>query len=377
MGKRILPLILVLILLLTSCGKAGAPAQDTDVETSDAVAAVSGTHTVTDCAGRTVTVPDDPVSIAGLDPFAGQAIIMLGWGDRMTSTVNGVQRDMLLREMCAELESAAIVKNSGSINAEALLETGTDLIFIKGAEFTGTTEQDKIDALGIPYVIIEYETMEEQMQTMRLIGEVLGETEEAENYCRYYEDSIVRVSDMVKDIPQSGRPRLFHSINEAVRTDSPGSLGAGWIAVTGAVNVSLSEALTISGDNTYATLEQIFLWNPDLIICNESGVDDYILTDSKWAGLSAVRQGRVYQIPIGVSRWGHPSSLETPLAMLWLAEILYPDQLGGEIDLKAEMTQFYQEYYDYTATDETLDAILSGDGIRSASSLTPGAPKNG
>ena len=30
---------------------------------------------------------------------------------------------------------------------------------------------------------------------------------------------------------------------------------------------------------TYTTLEQVFVWDPDIIICNESGVNDYILQD--------------------------------------------------------------------------------------------------
>ncbi len=35
-----------------------------------------------------------------------------------------------------------------------------------------------------------------------------------------------------------------------------------------------------------------------------------------------------YQAPIGISRWGHPGSLETPLAVLWTAKTVYPDKFG-------------------------------------------------
>jgi iron complex transport system substrate-binding protein len=44
-----------------------------------------------------------------------------------------------------------------------------------------------------------------------------------------------------------------------------------------------------------------------------------------------VQKGEVYQIPIGITRWGHPSSFETPLAILWLMKLLYPGSF--EVDM--------------------------------------------
>jgi iron complex transport system substrate-binding protein len=103
------------------------------------------------------------------------------------------------------------------------------------------------------------------------------------------------------------------------------------------------------------------------VICNESGVADYVLTDSKWAGLRAVREGRVYQMPIGISRWGHDTSQEVPLALLWLAETLYPDRF--DIDLEEETKSFYREFFHYELPETTLDEIFSGTGIRTEKTL--------
>ena len=170
---------------------------------------------------------------------------------------------------------------------------------------------------------------------------------------------------IVREIPASEKPRLYHSVNEAVRTDYPGSICAEWIALTGAENVSLAGGgLSLEGDKAFTTLEQIYLWDADLIICNEAGVDDYILSDEKWAGMRCVEEGRVYQIPVGVSRMGHPTSTETPLAALWLAELLYPDRF--EIDMARELSDYYARFYDYQLNDEMIEAILDGDEMRAA-----------
>ena len=46
------------------------------------------------------------------------------------------------------------------------------------------------------------------------------------------------------------------------------------------------------------------MWNPEVIIANENTAMKYILGNPQWSGIEAVK-GRVYQLPHGISRWGH------------------------------------------------------------------------
>ena len=140
---------------------------------------------------------------------------------------------------------------------------------------------------------------------------------------------------------------LILTVNEAVRTDIKDSLPADWIEITGGINVSIDDDLKISGDKSFATLEQIYTWNPDIIIANESGVPDYMLSNEQWAGLKAVKEKRVYQIPNGVSRWGHPGSLETPLAVLWTSKLLYP-QYFEHINMEEETKSITKTFLIFT-----------------------------
>lgn len=342
-------LMAVLLFLLCSCGGQ-----------TDAVRTV----TVTDCIGRSVDVPKQPQAIATLDPFAGQAVIMYGFGDKMTATVGGVKRDLLLQRVCPSLATTAVVKEEGSVNAEAVLAMGIDLMFIKSDMYRSNTEREKLDALGIPYLVIEYSSIESQRAAFAVIGEALGQSGKAEVMEDYYKGVVEKVSSRVSELPQEDRPSLYHSCSEALRTDTEGSLGAEWVGLTGVKNVSLGGGLIFDEKNYYTTLEQIFVWDPDVIICNESGVADYMKNSKKWQGLRAVREDRVYQMPIGASRWGHDSSVETPLAILWLAKTLYPDRFV-DVDLMSEMLWFYSTFYEYNLTDAEADLIISGKGIRS------------
>ena len=68
-------------------------------------------------------------------------------------------------------------------------------------------------------------------------------------------------------------------------------------------------------------------------------------------------------MPIGISRWGHPGSIETPLAILWAAKILYPN-LFKDINIRKETRQYYKRFYDYELSDKLLEQILSGTKMR-------------
>ncbi|MBR4767019.1 MAG: iron ABC transporter substrate-binding protein, partial [Clostridia bacterium] len=59
---------------------------------------------------------------------------------------------------------------------------------------------------------------------------------------------------------------------------------------------------------------------------------------------------------------GHPSSFETPLALLWLMQLLYPDSF--EIDMNSEIKDFYKTFFDFTITDEWLESIIEGTEMR-------------
>ena len=354
--KKSVSIFLALLLVLSLFGGCAGNLQKTETG-----------FTVTDCVGRTVTVPADPQSICDLCPFSGPMIVMFGYGEKVTTSCNNAVRSKLLAEICPAMQDAVVVKNSGAINAEEIMAHNTDLIITNKGVYDTEAERAKLDAMGIPYVVIDYETIEEQYAAVRVLGETLRQKEKAEQYIEWFRGVLNRVDEATAGIAE--KPRLYHSVNEAVRTDNPGSYCAEWIAHTGAENVSLgSGALNLEGEKAYTTLEQIYAWDPEIIVCNEAQVDDYILTDEKWEGLSAVLNGKVYQIPIGITRWGHPNSPETPLAVLWLTQLLHPDAM--DVDLEAETKSFYETFFSFALSDEWYEAILDGSEMRTPKTNT-------
>ncbi len=349
-------LLLTFVLFLSGCGSAG---NHTEGEVCVLV----------DCLGREVEVPAKIEKIAAIDSFSGEALIMIGAGEKMAACPNGVKGDKLLETIYPELPKVAVVQSEGAINAEALLELSVDVVLLKNSFYLSEGETAKLDKLGIPYLVIQYETMEEQLEALALVGQVAGGAaeEKAEALCDYYRNTIDLVRDRSALIPAEERLTAYHSISEAVRTDGTDSLGADWISAVGCKNVSVGEPLTPEGENYYASLEQIFNWNPDVILCNDKATAEYICSSMKWKGLSAVREGKVYNIPVGATRWGQQGSVETYFGMLWAGTVLYPEYYG-DIDLKTEVKKVYQDILGLEVDDALYQKILSGEGIRQGSS---------
>jgi len=354
--RRFLILVLALGLLLSGgCSKpeSGDPQSNVD------------TITITDCIGRQVQIPAEINRIACLCPESGYALAMFGKGDKIVAVVGGIQRDLILTEMYPQIKDLPVPKGSGVINIEELVKSKPDVVFVKSDTSSNSAEVEKLNKSKIPFLVIEFNSMKEQQNAIEMIGKAVGASDISGKYNQYYQNCIDRVQNRVAGIPQQEKVKVYHSINEATRTDIRKSLSGDWTRAAGAYNVSANEDLKSLEGKYFAGMEQILLWDPEVILVNELGVANYILTNKQWAPIRAVKNRRVLQMPNGISRWGHPSSPETPLAVLWLAKTIYPDKFA-DLDMTTETKLFYKTFFRLDLSDEVVNKILFGEGMRTA-----------
>ncbi|MFH2059258.1 MAG: ABC transporter substrate-binding protein [Pseudomonadota bacterium] len=318
---------------------------------------------VMDSKGRVITLAKTPERIGCLYAFCGHVVTMLDRGPDMVAIVNGLKKDLLLNQIVPSIKKMPVPAKGGIINIEALLKTRPDIIFLKPETAAITAEIKKLERFKLPYFVAGYRSMAQQMAIIENMGKAIGRYDKALAYTRYYKNIIKKVSSITIAIPNEKRQRLYHSINEATRTDAPGTIEADWTKVTGVINVSVGNFLHTKGNKHFADIEQIIIWNPDVIIVNEDGVDKKILTDKKWASIKAVQNKQVYAIPVGISRWGHPGGLETPLAILWTAKKVYPKYFL-DIDLRKEIQHFYKTFFNIKLNKAMIDKILANKGMR-------------
>ncbi len=318
---------------------------------------------VSDSAGQRLSFNQAPKRIACLYAFCGHVVAMLDRGKDMVAIVNGLKKDVLLTQLLPHIKELPMPTSGGSINIESLLKSKPDIVFLKPETAAINAEIKKLKRFNFSYFVAGYHSMAEQMATIEMMGKTIGRYEKAKKYTDYYRKIIKKVSLRTANIPNNKRVQLYHSVNEPNRTDGPGTIEADWTKASGIINVSVGASLYGKGNKNFASIEQILIWNPVVIIVNEINAKNEFLLSKKWSGIKAVQDKKVFAIPIGISRWGHPGGLETPLAILWTAKKVYPD-LFEDIDLKKEIAQFYKTFFNINLTKEMIDKILNNKGMR-------------
>ena len=108
-------------------------------------------------------------------------------------------------------------------------------------------------------------------------------------------------------------------------------------------------------------MEHIYEWDPDIIILTtftDTMPDDLYnntIEGQDWSNVSAVKNGKVSKEPLGVYRCFPPSG-DAPLMFKWMAQTLHPELF--DYNMVDEITQYYEQFYDYTLTEEQAQGIL-------------------
>lgn len=353
MKNRIISILLVFVFVFSGTSCTASRQDGTD----------GATKTVVDCFDRTVQIPKNPKRVTCMYASTAHMMAMLGKEDLIVGCVDGIKRDVYMRYRIPDIDSLNEPYKNGSINAEELVEMNTDLVLLRSDVAMSESEMEKLDKLGIPYVVVDYYSIDQLKKCIRLMGDIFDEKERAESYIKFMEDTFKLISDRVSGIKDENRYRVYHAITEATKTDVKGSICGEIMDIAGLVDVSIENGLTSTQKNTTTTLEEIYKWDPYAIVANEYLVADYMRAQKKWQGLTAVKEGRVYTLPIGVTRWCHHGSMEPQMGSLFLATLFYPD-LFSDFDMDSYIKNYYENFFGLVLSDEDLKGLLSGTGMR-------------
>lgn len=349
--KTIISILLVILLLFSFCScSSGSIAQDE-------------TRTITDCIGREVDVPENPQNVACLYATAAHMMAMLDEGEHIVGCPNGVKSDVLMQMKYPEIQDTATPHQEGSVNAEELLRIEADLALVSYSLAGNDGEMKKLDDLGIPYVVIDYTSIDELKNAITVAGDVFGKQQQAADYIEFFDDTLELVDERLDDVSMEKAPQVYHSVNEATRTDPEGTICSEIMERAKVVDLSVSKGMTSTGKNAYVTLEELYKWDPEAMIANEYSTTEYVLSDSKWEGLTAVKDKKVYTLPVGATRWCHPGSMEAHMGVLAIAIQFYPEKFK-DFDMESYVGDYYKTYFGLDLDQQTIAKILTGKGMR-------------
>jgi iron complex transport system substrate-binding protein len=321
---------------------------------------VARAQSVTDGAGRPVPVPAKVTRVFPAGPPAAIMLytlapeLLLGW----PRANRPEEREFLLPDVGARPEVGRITGRGNTANLEVVLALKPDLILDMGStSATYVSLADRVQQqTGIPYALLDGR-FAGLADAYRTLGRLIGQPDKGDDYARVTEDTIKAVTDRVATVPQGGRPRVYYA-------RGPRGLETG---LGGSINV---ETIELLGDNVAGgtrgglanvSIEQVLLWNPDLIVTIDQDFAATVRRDPAWAPVKAVRDGRVHLSPKMPFGWvDFPPCVNRLIGLRWLGKILYLELFPE--DLKTQTREFYTRFYHVTPSDAQIARVLSGRG---------------
>jgi iron complex transport system substrate-binding protein len=314
--------------------------------------------TVTDSAGRAVAVPARVERVFPAGPPAAILLytlapeLLLGWPRANRPD----EREFLLPDIGGRPEVGRITGRGNTANLEVVLALKPDLILDVGSvNPTYVSLADRVQQqTGIPYALLDGR-FDGIPQAYRTLGALIGRSEQGESYARAADDIIKTTTGRTAVMPKGGRPRVYYA-------RGPRGLETG---LGGSINVETIELLAhnVAGETrgglATVSIEQVLLWNPDVIITIDQDFAASVRSDPAWAPVKAVREGRVHLSPKLPFGWvDFPPCVNRLIGLWWLAKILYPDRFAE--DLRALTRDFYARFYHVTPSDAQIERVLAG-----------------
>ena len=315
-------------------------------------------ETVKDAAGRTVPVPAKAARVFPAGPPAAILLytlapdMLIGW----PRANRPEECAYLLPDICARPEVGRITGRGNTANLETVLALKPDLILDVGStSSTFVALADRVqEQTGIPYALLDGR-FAGIAGTYRTLGPLIGRAEDAEKLARYTEDTLKTILGRIEGIAAGERPKVYYA-------RGPRGLATG---LGGSINVETIELIgrNVAGETqgglANVSIEQILIWNPDVIVTIDQEFAATVRNDPSWASVKAVRNNRIHLSPKMPFGWvDFPPSVNRLIGLWWLAKILYPERF--QEDLRALTQDFYARFYHVVPSSAQIDHVLAG-----------------
>lgn len=186
---------------------------------------------------------------------------------------------------------------------------------------------------------------------INLIGEATDTQVRATKLISYYDDELEAISELIKIIDD--QPVVYMGGNSNYLSTAPKDMyQASLIQSAGGINA----AKDLDGDNWVdISYEQLIDMNPDIIVipAEASYKKDDIINDTQLSNITAVREGKIYEMPKDFEAWDSPVPSAT-LGIRWLLCVLHENVYSLEM-LRSNAEKFYMEFYRTEIDVELID----------------------
>ena len=327
--KKIISVLLIVAMML-SMAACGQPAGNDNGGTEG-----NGAFpvTVTDQAGREVTIEEQPEKLVSGYYISTSLLIALDLDEKMVGVEAKNEKRFLYQVSAPQLTTMP--------NVGIALEP--DLVILP-LKLKGVVEN--LENLGIDVLLVNPENAELLTEMVNLVADATGAQDRAQQLLTFIDTQKASLEEMLAD---AETPSVYLAGNSSMLSTAGDAMyQSDMIRMAGGANVAADLADTYWVEIDY---EQLLTWNPEYIILASDATyrAEDVLADPNLATCAAVVNGNVYQLPNKAEAWDSPVPSGI-LGALWLANVLHSDLLS-DADCAAKMDAYYETFYNFSYSE--------------------------
>ena len=331
--KKILSLLLCLALLLSL----------TAVASAENVENTQYPVTLTDQAGREVTIQEEPQRIVSGYYISTSALIALGLQDKLVGIEAKAAKRPIYQRSAPQLIDLPNVGTAKEFDLEGCAALEPDLVILplKLKDAAKTLED-----LGFPVLLVN---PEDQAQLEEMISLIAAATNSQSSAQALLDFTAAQEALLEKTLEGTRTPSVYLAGNSALLSTAGDAMyQSDMIRLAGGVNAAAELTDTYWVEISY---EQLLAWDPDyILLASDAGytVED-VLADPNLADCAAVKNGNVFKMPGKAEAWDSPVPSGI-LGAVWLANLLHPEAFTEE-DCAEVIDEYYETFYGFTYSE--------------------------
>lgn len=324
-------------------------------ETTAADSAKGDTVTVTDMAGRTVTLPAEINSIAtfGSIGVINAFVELMGDGDKiandMTSKFSNSDKWAMQYQFAPQMKGEPVLEGpDGELKMEEILKLNPDLCLVMSKDYI-----EPLESNGLNVVYFNWKKTEDVKTAVTLMGGALGKEDVAADYLSYFDNMVAEAGEKTATLTDETKKKvLYGNIDKLTQ---PHVIAEWWIKTAGGISVT-KDAWDAEGNQCVYTQEDLLKWNPDVMLTTDEGMKDTLKADSLYSDITAIKDDAIYTVPTVAHVWGN-RTVEQPLTVFWTMHKLYPE-LETKEELAEKISYFYDHFFKTQLSDEQINTII-------------------
>ncbi|WP_263833607.1 ABC transporter substrate-binding protein [Sulfurospirillum oryzae] len=317
---------------------------------------------IVDMGGKTVTIPDVITKVFGTSPpstymvYTIDSSLIVGLNFNHARG-NNESSNMLDPRFMALPIVGGLQGGGNNMNRETLLSLHPDVVFLWNNDASSQLAQYLFESSKIPSINVDVESVESLPKAYLFFGEVLSREPRAKILSNYASNALEKTKEIVKN-NAAKRPVVYYAEGvDGLATECDQSFHYEAIKFSGGISPHLCSTKSGMGLEK-VSMEQVILYNPDIIVAQEREFFDKVKSDTRWHSIKAVREGKVFLVPKVPFNWiDRPPSFMRLLGVRWLTHILY--NTPNTEQFKQEMKEFYKLFLNIDLTEKQIHQILS------------------